>query len=139
MKQPKDKRTKEYKEWKAKYNEGSKGLGDDIKSLTTKIGVDKVISYFTDGEDCGCDDRQEILNKLFPNEKPKCFTEKQYNDWVEFINRKNKNDVTHKEQLMIIGILKTVFNSSLVGCSTCSPSVWNGYIDKINLVYDEYR
>jgi len=33
---PKDKRTKAYKEWKAKYDNQSKGLGDTVKKVFDK-------------------------------------------------------------------------------------------------------
>lgn len=52
----------------------SKGLGDDIAKLTKVTGVDyvvkkvtKVASKFVGKElDCGCGNRQDKLNKLFP-------------------------------------------------------------------------
>ena len=69
MKEPKDKRTKAYKEWKknfdAKNQNKSKGLGDDIEKITEATGIKKVVKWAF-GEDCGCDERQEILNDLVP-------------------------------------------------------------------------
>ena len=46
----------------------SRGLGDDIKKITSATRLDKLaekIADLTTG-DCGCDARQERLNKLFP-------------------------------------------------------------------------
>lgn len=43
----------------------SKGLGDDIKRITSATGLDqlaKKIAQLLD-EDCGCDDRQAWLNE----------------------------------------------------------------------------
>jgi hypothetical protein len=43
----------------------SRGLGDDIKKITSAIGLDQLtkrIAQILD-EDCGCDKRQEQLNK----------------------------------------------------------------------------
>jgi hypothetical protein len=43
----------------------SRGLGDDIKKITAATGLDKLtkrIAQILD-EDCGCDKRQERLNK----------------------------------------------------------------------------
>lgn len=51
-----------------KWNEPSKGLGDDIKKITSATGIDKLskkIAQILD-EDCGCDKRQDKLNKKFP-------------------------------------------------------------------------
>ena len=38
----------------------SKGLGDTIEKVTIKLGIKKVTN------DCGCNERKETLNKLFP-------------------------------------------------------------------------
>jgi hypothetical protein len=43
----------------------SKGLGDDIKKITSATGLDQLakrIAQILD-EDCGCDDRQTWLNE----------------------------------------------------------------------------
>jgi hypothetical protein len=47
----------------------SKGLGDDIKKITSATGLDKLaktIAQLLD-EDCGCDDRQTWLNEKTEN------------------------------------------------------------------------
>jgi hypothetical protein len=47
----------------------SKGLGDDIKRITSATRLDKLaerIAQLLD-EDCGCDDRQEWLNEKTKN------------------------------------------------------------------------
>jgi hypothetical protein len=46
----------------------SRGLGDDIKKLTSATGLDKIAERIAEilGTDCGCDSRQEALNKMFP-------------------------------------------------------------------------
>jgi hypothetical protein len=47
----------------------SKGLGDDIKKITSATGLDQLskrIAQLLD-EDCGCDDRQEWLNEKTKN------------------------------------------------------------------------
>jgi hypothetical protein len=70
-----DKRTKEYKEWKANFEEineeTSEGLGDTIEKVTEATGIKKLVKFIA-GDDCGCDDRKEKLNKLFPYNKPEC-------------------------------------------------------------------
>ena len=46
-----------------------RGLGDTIASITRRTGIDKVAKFVakTMGEeDCGCEERQERLNKKFP-------------------------------------------------------------------------
>ena len=49
----------------------SKGLGDTIEKITKTTGIKKVVetvNKFT-GNDCGCNDRKEFLNKKFPYKK----------------------------------------------------------------------
>ena len=51
----------------------SKGLGDDIKKITAATRLDKLaerIAELTTG-DCGCNKRQEKLNKMFPYKRSK--------------------------------------------------------------------
>ena len=44
MKEPKDKRTKEYKEWKKKFNkENTLGLGDIVVKVTEATGIKKAV------------------------------------------------------------------------------------------------
>ena len=45
MKPPKDKRTKAYKQWKAKYDKSSKGLGDTVEKITTATGIKRAVKF----------------------------------------------------------------------------------------------
>lgn len=47
----------------------SKGLGDDIKKLTSITKLDQIAKRIAQilNEDCGCDDRQEWLNEKTQN------------------------------------------------------------------------
>lgn len=52
-----------------KWNEQSKGLGDTIKKITSATKLDKLaekIAEVAGADDCGCDERQDKLNKMFP-------------------------------------------------------------------------
>jgi Golgi nucleoside diphosphatase len=49
----------------------SRGLGDDIKKITSATGLDQIAKRIAQllNEDCGCDDRQKWVNektKLWP-------------------------------------------------------------------------
>ena len=48
--------------------EKSKGLGDSIEKITKATGIKKVVDKVAKatGKDCGCDKRQDTLNRLFP-------------------------------------------------------------------------
>jgi hypothetical protein len=51
----------------------SRGLGDDIKKITSATRLDKLAERIAEltNSDCGCDRRQEKLNKLFPRKRNK--------------------------------------------------------------------
>ena len=47
-----------------KLENESKGLGDTIAKITNATGVAKIVKIIT--SNCGCDKRQEWLNKKIP-------------------------------------------------------------------------
>jgi len=49
----------------------SRGLGDSIEKFTTKTGIKTVVDRVSEGLNipCGCQQRKEKLNKLFPYKK----------------------------------------------------------------------
>ena len=59
-----DKRTKEYKEWKAlkelELEQSTKGLADTVEAIAKATGITKVVKTFF-GEDCGCGDRKDVF------------------------------------------------------------------------------
>ena len=112
MKKPKDKRTKEYKEWKKNYEKSSEGLGDTIEKVTEATGVKKLVEWIA-GEDCGCDERKKVMNRLFRYNKPLCLEEDEYN------------------------YLNTFFqtNKQKTGCSSCVKTMV-GELQKVFKTYD---
>lgn len=47
----------------------SKGLGDTIAKITNFLGIDKVadaVAKLAGAEGCGCNERRQMLNDLFP-------------------------------------------------------------------------
>lgn len=53
-----------------KINQVSKGLGDTIEKITTKLGIKKVVDKVSaaTNTDCGCSKRKDTLNRMFPYE-----------------------------------------------------------------------
>lgn len=50
-------------------NQPSQGFGDTIAKITHFFGIDKVadaVAKLAGAEGCGCDERREMLNELFP-------------------------------------------------------------------------
>jgi len=56
----------------------SQGLGDTVEKVLEATGIAKVAKFIL-GEDCGCDERKAKLNAMFPNRKPECLTEAEFN------------------------------------------------------------
>ena len=55
-----------------KLNEKSRGLGDTIEKFTTATGIKNVVTKVTKAvgaEDCGCGQRRDTLNRVFPYKK----------------------------------------------------------------------
>jgi hypothetical protein len=46
----------------------SKGLGDTIEKITTATGIKAVVNKISEvtGSDCGCEERKDTLNRVFP-------------------------------------------------------------------------
>ena len=42
----------------------SLGLGDKVAAITKATGIEKIVKTFF-GDDCGCDERRDRLNKMF--------------------------------------------------------------------------
>jgi len=129
-----DKRSKAYKQWKKNHANKSEGVGDTVEKAFKKVGIDKAAKFLA-GEDCGCDERKEILNHIFPYQKPLCFTEEEYNYLTGRIGKMNK--VTIEEQKQILSIYNRVFKDKkeLTSCSSC---FLNGVWKKLERVFKEY-
>lgn len=131
-----DKRTKAYREWKAKYEKESSGVGDTVEKITTATGIKKAVEWLA-GDDCGCDDRKEVLNRMFPYQKPNCLTEDEFNylsDW--FAER--RNTITAEQQNRLVNIYNRVFNDNAVGTS-CGSCFVNNVLQKLEKVFQKYR
>jgi|TARA_E500000318_G_scaffold105597_1_gene112663 hypothetical protein len=46
----------------------SRGLGDSIEKFTKATGIKQVVDKVTKGG-CGCSERRDTLNRLFPYDK----------------------------------------------------------------------
>jgi len=122
-----DKRTKAYKK--------SQGLGDTIEKITEATGIKKAVKAIF-GDDCGCDERKKILNKLFPYNKPECLDENEYNYLDEFFKHKY-NTVTTEKQKGLLKISNRIFNrrSKFTTCGSCVRSM----VNELKVIYNEYK
>ena len=130
-----DKRTKEYKAWKAKYDADQKGLGTTVEKVFEKTGVAKVAKWAL-GEDCGCNSRRDALNKLFPGRKPECLTEEEYNYFKPLVGHRGSLSV--EQQKKIIDIYNRVFHDKVTPTS-CSSCFLNNIHKQLEKLFKEYE
>jgi hypothetical protein len=111
------------------------GLGDTIEQVLEVTKIAKVAKWLL-GEDCGCEQRKEKLNKLFPYAKPKCLTEDEFNYLTES-KILNKNILIPSEQRELLTIYNRVFSQKRqpTSCGSCLREVVNG----LNQVLNEYK
>jgi hypothetical protein len=134
-----DRRTKEYKKYKAKFEKEqaskSKGLGDTIAKVTKATGIEKIVKAVA-GDDCGCDDRKDTLNKLFSYKVVNCLIESDYNYLSNWFSEQ-RTKVTRVEQRALLDIYNRTFNTKkfMSSCSKCIKDM----ISKLEKVFNEFN
>lgn len=118
----------------------SKGLGDTIAKITEATGIKAVVKFIA-GDDCGCDERQEYLNKLFPyGDNPECLTEVEYNFLTDYFKKypDNTKGTRPKDVIKILyEINNRVYrqNKKPSSCASCVRTVLN----QLKTVYGAYK
>lgn len=148
-----DKRTKAYKDCieaseetkevtqeeleEAHEEKFSSGLGDAVAKVTKATGIDKVIKWVA-GEDCGCEERQKLLNKLRFRRTPKCFLEAEYNDLTKIFS-KHITEIGRDEQKRLVQIEERIFNKRYSGepCGNCGEM--RRIYNDLKEIYDKYN
>jgi hypothetical protein len=133
-----DKRTKEYKsyaEWKENQEAASTGLGDSIEKITEATGIKAAVKFIA-GEDCGCDERKDKLNKLFNYNKPNCLTEEEYNFLADFYSQP-RNVISGLDKQQLLTIYNRVFNANkrMTSCSACMRNIYS----KLKEYFEAYQ
>ena len=113
----------------------SEGLGDTVEKVLEVSGVAKLAKWVM-GEDCGCDERKEKLNKLFPYRKPECLLKDEYEYLKEWYSEQ-RYSLKPTEQKEILRIYNRVFkvNMQPTSCGSCLRDVMN----KLDLLYNQYK
>jgi hypothetical protein len=113
----------------------SKGFGDTVAKFTEATGIDKVV-HFIAGEDCGCKERKEKLNKMFPYKTPECLTEVEHKQ-LTYLLPKMVVRVRPSEQLQFLEVYNRVFktNEQPTSCASCL----NDMLRKMKQVYNAYE
>jgi len=116
-----------------------KGLGDTLETITEVTGIKTLVEKVV-GKDCGCAERKEFLNNLFPyvNKKPACMNEEQITFYEDFktkhIDGKTSSKITNEELKEIISLYNTIFQVNVKGCESCNIMT---YIKRIDNVYQK--
>ena len=116
----------------------SKGLGDTIEKITEATGIKKVVDAISEatGIDCGCGERKDLLNKMFPYKQTECINDIDNEGLTNFFSTTN-NQLTPKQQNRVTEIYKNVFNENIQpsNCGSC----WRDKINELKQVYDTQR
>jgi len=112
----------------------AKGLGDTIENITKATGIDKIVKFIA-GEDCGCNERKEKLNKLFPYRQPLCLEEAEYEFLVDFF-KESRESISPLFQIRLLQIYNRIFkdNQQPTSCGSC----WRDFIKQLKTVFDAY-
>lgn len=114
----------------------STGVGDTVEKIFQATGVDKLAKWAF-GEDCGCEERKQKLNKLFPYRKPECLMEDEYN-YLDGFFSKRTNQVSPEVQKELLTIYNRVFHEK-ARTTSCPKCFLNGVLQKLKTVYKEYE
>ena len=113
----------------------SKGLGDTIEKITEATGIKTAVEKVF-GKSCGCDKRKELLNKIFPYNKPNCLEEKEYTILKDFF-KTGREIITSDDQKILIPIYNRVLNKKQE-ISNC-PSCVRNMVRDLEKIYVEYE
>ena len=120
------------------------GLGDVVEVVTRKTGIKKAVEAIskTLGIECGCEERKEILNKLFSGSRKviNCINREEYNLISETIQAaETRNAAYPAEQKIMAEQYAKIFGTKYeLWCNHC-PNVWNTKIKEIKKVLKAYE
>jgi len=125
----------------------SKGLGDTIKKFTSATKIDKLakkIAKAVGKDDCGCDERQEKLNKMFPYKTE----EREYDEnspmhlkqeilcvWQKIKDGQAPDVETKKRFVELYNTIYKTKYKPTTNCGSCLHTMWKGIkslYDKLN-------
>ena len=113
----------------------SKGLGDTIEQITTVTGIKAVVDKVSEltGIDCGCEERKELLNKIWTYRQPNCLSVESI-EWLSSFLPNRPEQLTIKQQEKLKEIYKETFNIDFqtTSCGSC----WRDMIREIEKVYE---
>ena len=114
------------------------GLGDVVEQITEKTGIKKAVEWIA-GKDCGCEERKQKLNEMFPK-KPECLLEHEYNYLTEYFERHNEKKFTSKDVYDLMKIHHRVLKFRPHVCMNCNSGVkvMNDVVSNLKKLYEQY-
>ena len=117
----------------------SQGLGDTVEKITKATGIKKVVELFTNGKDCGCDERKEKLNALFPYHiQPDCMSEEEHKLWGETKAKMQPDTISNEEREVIAKIHARLFSHKVKKPCSCNKSIWKQWLNDLDKVFETY-
>lgn len=118
----------------------STGLGDVVEKITTVTGIKAVVEAVV-GDDCGCDERKEKLNRLLPFKTRECMTDNE----LEFVGNYVEN--FNGSRLLAVGdaleihriwtrVFGKKFNKDM--CTHCNKSLLVSRLNDLMNIYNNY-
>jgi hypothetical protein len=105
----------------------SKGLGDKIAAVTKATGIEKVVKTFF-GENCGCDERRDRLNKMFPSRSITQMDEEQYTFFRDVLQPAYRGHQTlkGKDSDFFYQMYNDIFgkNQQKTKCTSCNKNMY---------------
>jgi len=117
-----------------KTTKQAKGLGDSIETFTEKTGIKSLVNTVL-GDDCGCNERRDWLNKMFPykaKDRLDCDEYEYLSETLPLI----KNSITSGASEKLLKIYQKYVNSKQkhTNCSSC----WVGIIKVLRGMVAQY-
>lgn len=109
-----------------------KGLGDLVEKITKFTGIKAVTDALP--FDCGCEQRKEKLNKMFPFSTHRVMTEHEKKIFETTIKNINPTSVSFNQRQTLTILYNSIFNTKLKP-SSCSSCITN-QINQLAVIYE---
>jgi len=115
----------------------SRGLGDDIAKITKATGIKAVVDKVSEvtGVPCGCDERQEKLNKWFPKRGSLTQDEHQFLEF--FFDNYNGTKLKDARERDVLYSIYNRVNKAKEKPTSCPPCL-KRIVENLRTKFDEY-
>ena len=119
-----------------------RGLGDAVEVVTKATGIKTAVEHLF-GEDCGCEERKEALNKFgrkvsdFFKRNVQFLTKEEYKYLDEYFKTSSARSMSKEQQTELLKIYNRVFKTKreLSSCTSCLKELRQ----TMNNLYNQYK